>query len=180
MFRLCGRLKLAKSTAAKPSFRATVFGTTPSRRTIVSTPTPSSDDGGQQPAPQNRPSSIAEMESISKIILPSDKELFNFTRGRFVANEEHELSQRHRTFNVIELARYAVRAVQADHCLRIQKYPDGMYNRVLLLSMDNGKEVVAKIPNPNAGQPHFTTASEVATMRFVSPLLKIDVTDPHP
>lgn len=103
--------------------------------------------------------------------LPSDKELFNFTRGRFVANEEHELSQRHRTFNVIELARYAVRAVQADHCLRVEKYPDGMYNRVLLLSMDNGREVVAKIPNPNAGQPHFTTASEVATMRFVSPLL---------
>jgi hypothetical protein len=34
--------------------------------------------------------------------------------------------------------------------------------------MDNGKEVVAKIPNPNCGQPHFTTASEVATMQFVS------------
>jgi hypothetical protein len=43
-----------------------------------------------------------------------------------------------------------------------------MYNRVLLLSMDNGMEVVAKIPNPNSGQPHFTTASEVATMKFVS------------
>ncbi|KAG6310364.1 hypothetical protein E4U44_005606 [Claviceps purpurea] len=29
-------------------------------------------------------------------------------------------------------------------------------------------QVVAKIPNPNAGQPHFTVASEVATMKFVS------------
>jgi hypothetical protein len=28
--------------------------------------------------------------------------------------------------------------------------------------MDNGKEVIAKIPNPNAGLSHFTTASEVA------------------
>jgi hypothetical protein len=34
--------------------------------------------------------------------------------------------------------------------------------------MDDGRQVVAKIPNPNAGRPHFTTASEVATMDFVS------------
>lgn len=33
--------------------------------------------------------------------------------------------------------------------------------------MDDGTEVVAKLPNPNAGAPHFTTASEVATMEFV-------------
>ena len=26
---------------------------------------------------------------------------------------------------------------------------------------------MAKVPNPNAGRPHFTTASEVATMEFV-------------
>ncbi|KAK5116752.1 hypothetical protein LTR62_007426 [Meristemomyces frigidus] len=38
--------------------------------------------------------------------------------------------------------------------------------------MDNGKEVVAKIPNPNSGQPHFTTASEVATMKFAREVLR--------
>ncbi|KAG5913223.1 hypothetical protein E4U61_007215 [Claviceps capensis] len=32
--------------------------------------------------------------------------------------------------------------------------------------MDNGKEVVAKISNLNAPRPHFTIASEVATMKF--------------
>ena len=37
----------------------------------------------------------------------------------------------------------------------------------MLLTMEDGTEVVAKVPNPNAGQPHFTTASEVATMDFV-------------
>lgn len=36
------------------------------------------------------------------------------------------------------------------------------------MKMDDGKEVVAKLPNPNAGRPHFTTASEVATMEYVS------------
>lgn len=50
-----------------------------------------------------------------------------------------------------------------------------MYNRVLLLCMDNGKEVVAKIPNPNSGRAHFTTASEVATMKFVSSFRGIDI-----
>ncbi|KAF2206699.1 hypothetical protein CERZMDRAFT_52602 [Cercospora zeae-maydis SCOH1-5] len=115
------------------------------------------------------------MKDVSKKCLPYDAEFFNFTRGRFVTNEQHELSQRHRTFNVTELARHAAHAVQADRCLRIKKYPDGMYNRVLLLSMDNGKEVVAKIPNPNSGQPHFTTASEVATMEFAREVLRTPV-----
>jgi hypothetical protein len=102
-------------------------------------------------------------------------EIFNFTRGRFVTNEQHELAQRHRTFNVNELAQHAARAVKADRCLSIRKYPDGMYNRVLLLSMDNGKEVVAKILNSNSSQPHFTTASEVATMKFVSSRARVPI-----
>lgn len=56
-----------------------------------------------------------------------------------------------------------------------------MYNKAILLTMDNGTQVVAKVPNPNAGKPHFTTASEVATMDFVRSLLQILVstnTDP--
>lgn len=43
-----------------------------------------------------------------------------------------------------------------------------MYNKAFLLTMNDGTQVVAKLPNPNAGAPHFTTASEVATMEFVS------------
>lgn len=42
-----------------------------------------------------------------------------------------------------------------------------MFNKAYLMTMDNGREVVSKVPNPNAGIPHFTTASEVATMDFV-------------
>jgi hypothetical protein len=56
----------------------------------------------------------------------------------------------------------------ADWCVKIRNFSDGMFDRVLLLSMDSGKEVVAKIPNPNAGQPHLATASGVATMKFGS------------
>jgi hypothetical protein len=34
--------------------------------------------------------------------------------------------------------------------------------------MDDGQEVIAKVLNLNAGISHYTTASEVATMDFVS------------
>ena len=99
-------------------------------------------------------------------------DLFNYTRGRFVCNEAHEMAQRHIRFNVNELCRVAAEAVGAKACVGIEKYPDGMYNKAMLLTMDDGNQVVGKIPNPNAGKPHFTTASEVATMDFVSLISK--------
>lgn len=36
--------------------------------------------------------------------------------------------------------------------------PEGNFTKVLLLSMDDGKEVVAKIPNPNTGLPELVTS----------------------
>ncbi len=86
-----------------------------------------------------------------------------FTRGRFVVNEGFELSQRYVHFNVQELARIAAEAVGSASCGSMEKHPDGLYNKALLLTMEAGTQVVAKIPNPNAGQPHLTTASELAT-----------------
>ena len=92
---------------------------------------------------------------------------FRFTRGRFVCNEKHEMSQRYIRFDLRELGRIAADAVGSNSCINIEKYPDGMYNKSFLLTMNDGMQAVAKIPNPNAGRPHYTTASEVATMEFV-------------
>ncbi|PGH01258.1 hypothetical protein AJ80_09042 [Polytolypa hystricis UAMH7299] len=39
--------------------------------------------------------------------------------------------------------------------------------------MDNGLQVVAKLPNPNAGIPYYTTASEITTMDFARTVLQI-------
>jgi len=94
-------------------------------------------------------------------------EYFEFTRARFLVNEAHELSIRRVKFHIEELARVAAQSVDASRCVRISKYPDGLYNKAMLLTMDNGKEVVAKVPHPNAGVAHYTIASEVATMEFV-------------
>ncbi|EFW21407.1 hypothetical protein D8B26_001612 [Coccidioides posadasii str. Silveira] len=45
--------------------------------------------------------------------------------------------------------------------------------------MHDGREVIAKLPNPNAGRLHFTTASEVATMDFLRNTLHLPVPKFH-
>lgn len=90
------------------------------------------------------------------------------TRGRFVSNEKQEMSQRHVCFNVNELALRAAEVVGAKICVNIAKYRDSMYNKSMLLTMNDDSRVVAKVPNPNASLPYWTTASEVVTIDFVS------------
>ncbi|KAF2228287.1 phosphotransferase enzyme family protein [Elsinoe ampelina] len=103
------------------------------------------------------------------------EELFEFTRGRFISNDTLESSKRSARFDVGALCEIAARAVGSESCSEIKKLPDGMYNRALLLTMNDAKQVIVKIPNPNAGPPQLTTASEVATMQFMRTKLKTPV-----
>jgi hypothetical protein len=50
----------------------------------------------------------------------------------------------------------------------MEKLGERSYNKTFRLVMANGKVIVARIPNPNAGPASLTTASEAATMDFVS------------
>lgn len=90
-------------------------------------------------------------------------------------NEAFEMASRYVRFDVGELTRIATEAVGAKSCIRVEKLVDGMHNKALLLVMENGKEVVAKMPYPVAGKPHFTTASEVATMNIMRTFLDTPV-----
>lgn len=90
-----------------------------------------------------------------------------------MASEDHESGQRYVRFNLDELGRLAAEAIGSKSCVTISKYPGDMYNKTFLLTMDNGVQAIAKLPTPNAGLPHLTTASEVATMDFVSPILML-------
>ena len=97
----------------------------------------------------------------------SHAEFFSFTRARFVCDEANEMAQRHVEFNMNALATIAAQAMGSS-CIHVDKYPDRLDNKTFLLTMQNESQVVAKVPNPNAGLPHLTTASEVATIDFVS------------
>ncbi|KAJ5374541.1 phosphotransferase enzyme family protein [Penicillium concentricum] len=87
-------------------------------------------------------------------------------RGRFIVDEAGNLRSREIKFNLNKLARVAADSVSGAKFISIKKYPDGMFNKANLMTMEDGQEVVVKVPDPNAGVPHFTTASEVATMDF--------------
>jgi hypothetical protein len=70
-------------------------------------------------------------------------------------------------FDMPKLYRLAASAIGSESCVKVVKISECQFNKVFLLTMDDGRGVIAKLPNPNAGLPHFTTASEVATMNFV-------------
>jgi hypothetical protein len=92
---------------------------------------------------------------------------FKFTRGCFVLDEDESPRKREVVFDMNELAKVATDSVGAAQCINVRKFTDGMFNKAFLMLMD---EVVAKVPNPNAGRPHYSTASEVATTGFMSVL----------
>ncbi|KXG53808.1 Aminoglycoside phosphotransferase [Penicillium griseofulvum] len=70
-----------------------------------------------------------------------------------------------------ELVAVVAESLGGQECVQVEKFPDGMFNKAFLFTMADGSQVVGKVPNPNAGRAHFTTASEVATMDFVRNVL---------
>ncbi|KAK5115818.1 hypothetical protein LTR85_009412 [Meristemomyces frigidus] len=70
-------------------------------------------------------------------------EFFHFTRGRFVRDEAYELAQRAVHFDVDALASIAAKAVGLHSCVKAEKFKDGMFNKALLLTMDDGTQAVA-------------------------------------
>lgn len=93
---------------------------------------------------------------------------FRYTSGRWLWDEDKQLRDRYKVFDVHELKQVAARVIGSHTCVSITKLAEGAYNKVFHLSMDDGKTVLARIPNPNAGPSFYTTASEVATMALVS------------
>jgi len=87
------------------------------------------------------------------------------------------MAQRHVKFDMVELCKIAGDVV-GKQCINVEKFADGMYNKAFLLTMDDNEQVVAKIPNPNAGLPHLTTASEVATMDLVVLMARVSCVPP--
>ncbi|EFQ99332.1 phosphotransferase enzyme family protein [Nannizzia gypsea CBS 118893] len=94
-------------------------------------------------------------------------EIHRFTSARWLWGEHQQLEARYVKFDMHELLRVAATALGSNSCTKILKVSEGQHSKVFQLTMDNGHEVIAKLPNPNAGRQHFITASEVATMDFL-------------
>jgi hypothetical protein len=101
--------------------------------------------------------------------------LFCYTSGRWLWNERAQLESRYRRFDVSSLQDAACRAVGANKCISCEKMGEGNYNKAYQLEMEDGQQVIAKVPHPNAGPRMLTIASEVATMDFARNILNIPV-----
>ncbi|KAL4950825.1 kinase-like domain-containing protein [Aspergillus filifer] len=106
-----------------------------------------------------------------------EAELYKYQRYRWLSGETEELTVRYREFRLPALLEAATKVIgnNAVECIKILKCAEGQYNKAYILSMNNGQEIVAKLPNPNAGPAFYTTASEVATRQFVRESLGIPV-----
>ncbi|RDI84813.1 hypothetical protein Vi05172_g5260 [Venturia inaequalis] len=107
-----------------------------------------------------------------------EEELYRYTRHRWLTfDEDKKLASRYCKFDIAALSKAAVNAVDcgAKSCVKILKCIEGSYNKALILTLDNGIEVLAKLPNPNAGPSFYTTASQVATHGFIRDILKLPV-----
>ncbi|KAI9815397.1 MAG: Phosphotransferase enzyme [Thelocarpon impressellum] len=104
-----------------------------------------------------------------------EADLFRYTRDRWLSGEPQKLARRYRSFNLHPLLDAAVRSAGhgAKSCVKVLKCVEGLYNKPFILTMDNGAEIFAKLPNPNAGPTFFTTASEVATRHLLRKFLSL-------
>ena len=90
--------------------------------------------------------------------------LGRFTSGRWLWSEQQQLHCRYVKFGLPELLNIASSVVGARSCARASRAFEGQYNKVLLLNMNSRREIIAKLPNPTADRPYFTTSSKVTTI----------------
>ncbi|KAH7913932.1 hypothetical protein BJ138DRAFT_1144782 [Hygrophoropsis aurantiaca] len=99
---------------------------------------------------------------------------YQYTSGHWLCNDKEHRAARSVTFNVPAFCRTAAEAVGANAVVDMVKINESI-NRVFLLRFDTGREAIARFPTPLAGPPHFTTASEVATMDFLRRRLEFPI-----
>ncbi|EFE44026.1 hypothetical protein TRV_01206 [Trichophyton verrucosum HKI 0517] len=93
-------------------------------------------------------------------------DLFSYTSGRFLYNESARLRERYVEFDVTAL-KEAVTKHTGAKVTNLAKLGEGGFNRVLNATLENGLQLVVKIPYPLSVPRKYATASEVATLTFL-------------
>ncbi|TPX24555.1 Phosphotransferase enzyme [Coccidioides immitis] len=100
---------------------------------------------------------------------PTNEHLFSYTSGRFLFNEDRRRQERYVEFDVEAFKELAAQGIEPGHgkVAHIAKFAEGGFNRVFLLTMDDGFQAIAKIPYKIALPKRHATASEAATLEFL-------------
>ncbi|SMR44111.1 unnamed protein product [Zymoseptoria tritici ST99CH_3D1] len=96
----------------------------------------------------------------------SREDLYRYTNGSFLANEAKAFDRRYLKFNLDELCSIASRIGSISAVKEVVKM-EGGFCKALLMKKIDGTEIVAKLPFKIAGPAHYTTASEVAVLKYV-------------
>ena len=114
-------------------------------------------------SPQNPLTSTISNGSSNAIAEPNP---YNYTSGRWLRRDDLERSARKIDFDFENLCRKVVSLSPGASSVVSYEKKEGGFNRVILLTLDNGKRVIARLPFRVAGPPRLTTNSEVATIRY--------------
>jgi aminoglycoside phosphotransferase (APT) family kinase protein len=114
-------------------------------------------------------SSLILFTDLAYVDTPDNASLFSYTSGRYLFNENVRLKERHVEFNSEALQRAAEASVSNKHgkVVSIKKLAEGGFNRVFVLELQDGFELIAKIPYHIARPEYYATASEAATLTFL-------------
>lgn len=107
---------------------------------------------------------IVTEDSIGVPITRED--LFAYTNGRFLVDEEFQLGRRYVQFDLDALCKTAAAAGgDTSQIIAIEKM-EGGFSKAFLMRKANGTEVIAKVPCRIAGPPSLTTAGEVGVLEY--------------
>ncbi|KAI9659460.1 MAG: hypothetical protein M1821_001718 [Bathelium mastoideum] len=107
--------------------------------------------------------------------MSSRDELYQYTNGRFLTQEKHQRDCRYVRFDVDALCEIAASIGPSASPVREVEKLEGGFSKALRIQKEDGTELVAKIPCPNAGPARYTTASEVAVQEYVRDSTSIPV-----
>ncbi|GJP87141.1 phosphotransferase enzyme family protein [Aspergillus niger] len=111
--------------------------------------------------------STAQLSILCRGKSISPDELFAYTNGHFLVDEQHQLARRYVKFDLDALCNVATAVgVDPSPVLSVEKM-EGGFSKALLMNKENGTEVVAKLPCRIAGPAELTTASEVGVLKYL-------------
>ncbi|KAL4778356.1 kinase-like domain-containing protein [Aspergillus varians] len=122
---------------------------------------------------RNQP--VAHMSIVCRGKPISSEELFTYTNGHFLVNEDDQLSRRYRKFNLDALCDMAVTASGSTSQITTIEKLEGGFSKALLMTKEDGSKLIAKVPCRIAGPAFLTTASEVGTLEYIRKCTSIPV-----
>ncbi|KAB8349796.1 hypothetical protein FH972_023809 [Carpinus fangiana] len=109
------------------------------------------------------------MSTASQPSRSTSEELFEYTSGRWIYNEELRRTERSCPFDIDGLTQVLAKTSNrpVSTLLSLAKLSEGGFNRILEATFDDGHQIIARLPYPMVTPKRYTIASEVATLKLL-------------